>query len=151
MVSGGRRKRKKDCPTAATANNTLLLQVNLPCQTRQKSWEEISSLFDIVTEQELLHNSLKSEVHRANRGASAVRGGSGDNDTESFLSFSVGEELELWNVGPFLLKTGVKRHQLSSPVSSQDIPKSAVPVVNGLILDFLFLQQGAGCVLHRVV
>ena len=58
----------------------------------------------------------------------------------------MGEEPELWNVGPFLLKTGVKRHQLLSSASLQDIPKSAVPVVNGLILD---LQQGAGCVLHR--
>ena len=66
----------------------------------------LSSLFNIVTEQELLHTSLKSEVNRANRGAAAVHGGSGD--TESFLSFSVGEDIQLWNVGPFLLKTGGK-------------------------------------------
>ena len=61
----------------------------------------------------------------------------------------MGQEPELWNVGPFLLKTGVKRHQSLSPASLQDIPKSAVPVVNGLILDLMFFQQGAGCVLHR--
>ena len=104
-------------------------------------------MFDTVTEQELLHASLKSKVNRANRGAAVVHGGSGD--IESFLSFNVGDELELRNVGPFLLKTGVKRHQLLSPASLQDIPTPAVPVVNGLILDLLFFQEGAGCVLHR--
>ena len=52
----------------------LLLQVNLLRQTCQKYWEEISSLFHIVTEQELLHTSLKSEVNRANRGATAIHG-----------------------------------------------------------------------------
>ena len=127
--------------------NKLLLQANLLRQTCRKSWEEISSLFDTVTEQELLHTSLKSEVNRANRGAAAVHGGSGD--IESFLSFNVGDELELRNVGPFLLKTGVKRHQLLSPASLQDIPTPAVPDVDSLILDLLFFQQGAGCVLHR--
>ena len=66
----------------------------------------LTSLFDIVTEQELLHTSLKSEVNRANRGAAAVHGESGD--TESFLSLSVGENIQLRNVGSFLLKTGVK-------------------------------------------
>ena len=76
-----------------------------------------------------------------------MHGGSGD--IESFLSFNVGDELELRNVGPFFLKTGVKRHQLLSPASLQDIPTPAVPVVNGLIMDLLFFQQGAGCVLHR--
>ena len=76
-----------------------------------------------------------------------MHGGSGD--IESFLSFNVGDELELRNVGPLLLKTGVKRHQLLSPTSLQDIATPAVPVVNGLIMDLMFFQQGAGCVLHR--
>ena len=130
--------------------NKLLLRVNLLHQTCQKSWEEISSLFDTVTEQELLHTSLKSEVNRANRGAAAVHGGSGD--IESFLSFNVGDELELRNVGPFLLKTGVKRHQLLSPASLQDIPTPAVPVVNGLILDLLFFPTRCRlCASQRVV
>ena len=145
LVAEGRRR--KIALRQLPLTNKLLLQVNLLHQTCQKSWEEISSLFNTVTEQELLHTSLKSEVNRANRGAAAVHGGSGD--IESFLSFNVGDELELRNVGPFLLKTGVKRHQLLSPTSLQDIATPAVPVVNGLILDLLFFQQGAGCVLHR--
>ena len=86
-VSGGRRKRKKDCPMAATADQQVapsgesstsdlseVLGRNLLRQTCQKSWEEISSLFHVVTEQELLHISLKSEVNRANRGATAMHG-----------------------------------------------------------------------------
>ena len=145
LVAEGRRR--KIALRQLPLTNKLLLQVNLLHQTCQKSWEEISSLFNTITEQELLHTSLKSEVNRANRSAAAVHGGS--SDIESFLSFNVGDELELRNVGPFLLKTGVKRHQLLSPASLQDIPTPAVPDVDSLILDLLFFQQGAGCVLHR--
>lgn len=129
--------------------NKLLLQLDQLRLSFQKTWEEVSALFSIVCDQDILrYTSLRNEINRANRGIAEVN--AQNSDVKAFLDTDVGKELEIRNVGPFLQKLGLKRHHLLASSCLQELPPShSVPVTNGTIIDLMIFQKDEGMPLQR--